>query len=190
MNFPHTVLGPCNSFYCLGLSKKCLWWWLLLLAFLQVVKLFNFWWFWLWFFGENANGYNTLTLEEQVPGMYACSSFRKKFLWTLQSLALLHSLHVLKNVQIAYYDLDLLALCPRREMNTECNANSRLSGLSLCKLHVQVDGFCQHSILTSMYWLNGVSDPCEGDLWEIFAYNRSEITTTRGLIAVLRVGSY
>jgi len=23
-------------------------------------------------FCENANGYNTLTLEEQVPGMYVC----------------------------------------------------------------------------------------------------------------------
>jgi len=30
-------------------------------------------------FCENANGYNTLTLEEQVPGMYACSTFRKNF---------------------------------------------------------------------------------------------------------------
>jgi len=139
-------------------------------------------------FCENANGYNTLTLEEQVPGMYASSTVRKNF---CELFRVWHCCIVCMSWKMSrYYDLDLLALCPRRLMNTECNANSRLSGLSLCKLHVQVDGFCQHSILTSMYWLNGVSDPCEGDLWEIFAYNRSEITTTRGLIAVLRVGSY
>lgn len=119
MNFPHTVLGPCNSFYSLGLSKKCLWWWWLLLAFLQVVKLFNFWWFWLWFFCENANGYNTLTLEEQVLGMYACSTFRKNF---CELFRVWHCCIVCMSWKMSrYYDLDLLALCPRRQMNTECN---------------------------------------------------------------------